>query len=69
MATNQYLAYGSDPDHPGLHFGKEPSFSSRWRYETGKNTLDAWARQKKPVGTAEMRQLLQNVAHGTTEPR
>ena len=67
MATNHYLAYGSDPDHPGLYFGKEPSFSSRWRYETGKNTLDAWARQKKPVGTAEMRQLLQNVAHGTTE--
>ena len=67
MATNHYLTYGVDPDRPGLFFGKEASFSSLWRYETGRNTLDAWARQKKPVGTEEMRRLLQSVAHGTTE--
>jgi hypothetical protein len=67
MATNHYLTYGVDPDRPELFFGKEASFSSLWRYETGRNTLDAWARQKKPVGTEEMRRLLQSVAHGTTE--
>lgn len=67
MATNHHLVYGVDPDRPGLYFGKEPSFSSRWRYETGMNTLEAWTRQRKPLGTTEMRQLLQSVAHGTTE--
>jgi hypothetical protein len=67
MATNHYLTYGVDPDRPGFFFGKEASFSSLWRYETGMNTLDAWARQKKAVGTEEMRRLLQSVAHGTTE--
>jgi hypothetical protein len=67
MATNHFMTYGVDPDRPGLFFGKEAPFSSLWRYETGMNTLDAWARQKKPVGTEEMRRLLQSVAHGTTE--
>jgi hypothetical protein len=67
MATNHHLVYGVDPDRPGLYFGKEPSFSSRWRYETGMNTLEAWTRQRKPLGTTEMRRLLQSVAHGTTE--
>lgn len=67
MATNHYLAYGVDPDRPGLYFGKEASFSSLWRYEAGKNTLEAWARQGTPVGTGEMQRLLQSVAHGTTE--
>lgn len=67
MATNHYRVYGVDGQTPDLYFGKEPSFSSRWRYETGMNTLDAWSRQRKALGTAEMRRLLQSVAHGTTE--
>ena len=67
MATNHYLLYGVDPERPGLSFGGEPSFSSRWRYETGMNTLEAWARQGAARGTDEMRRLLQSVAHGTTE--
>jgi hypothetical protein len=67
MATNHYVTYGVDPDRPGLYFGKEPSFSSQWRYEVGKNTLEAWNREGRHLGTAEMRQLLQSVAHGTTE--
>lgn len=67
MATNHYLSYGVEPGRPGLYFGKEPSFSSRWRYEAGMNTLEAWTRQEKPLGTEEMRRLLQSVAHGTTE--
>jgi len=67
MATNHHLAYGADPDHPGTYFGMTPSFSSRWRYEAGKSTLEAWAREGKPMGTPEMKRLLQTVAHGTTE--
>ena len=67
MATNHYRVYGVDPDRPGRFFGKEFSFSSLWRYEAGMNTLEAWTRQGRPLGTQEMRQLLQNVAQGTTE--
>jgi len=67
MATNHYRVYGVDPGDPDRYFGKESSFSSLWRYEAGMNTLEAWNRQGKPLGTHEMRQLLQNVAHGTTE--
>jgi len=67
MATNHHLVYGVDPDRAGLYFGKEPSFSSQWRYETGMNTVEAWTRQRKPLGTTEMRWLLESVAHGTTE--
>jgi len=67
VATNHYQLYGVDSDRPGLNFGKEPSFSSRWRYTTGTNTLEAWSRQQTPLGTSEMQRLLQSVAHGTTE--
>jgi len=67
MGTNHYLVYGVEPDRPGLYFGKTPSFSSLWRYETGMKTLEAWTRQGKPLGTEEMVRLLQSVAHGTTE--
>jgi hypothetical protein len=67
LATNHYLAYGADPDHSGVNFGRDVSFSSAWRYEVGKNTLEAWARRGTPVGISEMRRLLQSVAHGTTE--
>ena len=44
-----------------------PSFSSRWRYEAGMHKLEAWSRIDRRIGTAEMRELLQTVAHGTTE--
>jgi len=67
MATNHYRVYGADPDRPGVVFGQEASFSSLWRYEAGKNTLEAWGREMTPVGTDRMRRLLQSVAHGTTE--
>ncbi|MHB1192245.1 MAG: DUF2141 domain-containing protein [Longimicrobiales bacterium] len=67
MAANHYMTYGVDPNRPGFFFGKEASFSSVWRYEAGMNTLEAWLRQKKPLGTEDMRRLLQTVAHGTTE--
>jgi len=67
MASNHYLKYGVDARRPGLVFGAQPGFSSLWRYEAGRNTLEAWIRQKKPLGTEEMRRLLQTVAHGTTE--
>ncbi|HSW30076.1 MAG TPA: hypothetical protein VLH75_11385 [Longimicrobiales bacterium] len=67
MAANHFMTYGVDPDRPGFFFGKEAGFSSTWRYEAGMNTLEAWLRQKKPLGTEEMRRLLQSVAHGTTE--
>jgi hypothetical protein len=67
MATNHYLTYGVDPRRPGFYFGTEASFSSLWRYEAGMNTLEAWTRQGKTIGTQEIRRLLQSVAHGTTE--
>ncbi len=67
MAANHYMTYGVEPNRPGFFFGKEASFSSLWRYEAGMNTLEAWLRQKKPLGTEDMRRLLQTVAHGTTE--
>ncbi len=67
VATNHYMTYGVDPSRPGFYFGKPASFSSLWRYEVGMNTLEAWGRQEKPLGTEEMRRLLQSAAHGTTE--
>jgi hypothetical protein len=65
LCSNHFLAYGCAGG--GHAFGREPSFSSLWRYEAGHHTLDAWARTGRGVGTAEMRALLQTVAHGTTE--
>ena len=41
--------------------------SSRWRYEAGAQKLAAWSRVDRRIGTAEMRELLQAVCHGTTE--
>ena len=67
MATTVFALMVGDRDRPGCSFGKEASFSSRWRYEVGMNMVEAWSRQKKPIGIAEMKQLLQTVAHGTTE--
>ncbi len=67
MASNHHLVHGADPDRPGTSFGRPPSASSAWRYEAGQHKLLAWARTGRAIGTAEMRELLQTVAHGTTE--
>lgn len=67
MASNHHKVYGYDPDHPGLSFGKSVSFSSRWRYETGMNELEAWSRTGKALGLSEAKRLLQIVSHGSTE--
>jgi hypothetical protein len=66
-ASNHHLRYGADPARPGTSFGKPPSFASHWRYEAGRHRLEGWLRTGRPIGTAEMRELLQTVAHGTTE--
>ncbi|WP_425398498.1 hypothetical protein [Aeoliella sp.] len=66
-ASNHHLGYGVSPTRPGKVFDKTPSFSSLWRYEAGMHKLDAWYRIGRPIGTDEMQQLLQTVAHGTTE--
>lgn len=67
MLSNHHLAYGVDAARSGFSFGREPSFSSRWRYEAGRHKVEGWARTGRTIGTAEMRELLQTVAHGTTE--
>lgn len=67
MATNHHKVYGYDSDQPDRSFGIPVSFSSLWRYEVGRNMLEAWSRQGKPLGVAEAKQLLQTVCHGTTE--
>lgn len=67
LCSNHFLAYGADPDRPGTYFGREPGFSSAWRYEAGMNKLEGWDRVNRKIGTVEMRELLQTVAHGSTE--
>jgi uncharacterized protein (DUF2141 family) len=67
MASNHHLKYGFDPTRPGESLGSPVSFSSLWRYETGRQTLDAWSRRGESLGVAEAVRLLQQVAHGTTE--
>jgi hypothetical protein len=67
MASNHHFSYGADADDPGTHFGRTPSFSSRWRYEAGRHKLEAWTRTGRAIGTEEIRGLLRTVAHGTTE--
>ena len=42
-------------------------FSSLWRYEAGKNLINAWHEYGTQVGVAEMTRLLQTVTHATTE--
>jgi len=66
-ASNHHKVYGYNPDQPGLSFGKSVSFSSRWRYETGMNELEAWSRTGKTLGLPEAKRLLQIVSHGSTE--
>ena len=67
MASNHHLVYGFDPERPGESLRRAVSFSSRWRYETGMHTLEAWSRQGLSLGRDEAIRLLQQVAHGTTE--
>jgi len=67
LASNHHLQYGVSRERPGPAFGREPAFSSRWRYEAGRHKLEGWARTGRRIGTAEMRELLQTTAHGTTE--
>jgi len=67
MASNHHLVYGFDPVRPHESLGSSVSFSSRWRYETGMHTLEAWSRQGKSLGRDEAMRLLQQVANGTTE--
>ena len=65
MGTNHYRVYGVDPEKgPDYNFGR-PVYC--WRYQTGMATLEAWSRTGRQVGLAEMKQLLQNVARGSTE--
>ena len=67
MASNYHKVYGFDPEKPDYSLGQHVSFSSLWRYEAGMQTLEAWSRLKKPLGVEEAKQVLQRVAHGTTE--
>ena len=67
MASNHHRVYGYDPGEPDRSFGRPVSFSSRQRYETGMNQLEAWARTGKTMGMLEAERLLQVVSHGTTE--
>ncbi len=67
VCSNHHRKYGVDARRPGLVFGKKPSYSSLWRYEAGMRKLVAWDRVDRKIGTPEMRELLQAVAHGTTE--
>ncbi|MBC8180394.1 hypothetical protein H8E88_04645 [candidate division KSB1 bacterium] len=67
MATNYHLKYGFDHEQPSYSFGRRVSFSSLWRYEAGKNLLEAWSRQGRQLGIDDAKRLLKTVAHGTTE--
>lgn len=42
-------------------------FSSLWRYEAGKNMVNAWHEYGVRVGVKEMVRLLQTLTHATTE--
>ena len=71
LATNHNMergaAYSDASGVPAKVFDRAVSYSSRWRYTSGANGLDALIRSGQPVGTAEMKSLLQRVAQGTTE--
>lgn len=67
VASNHPRLYGVDPARPGYVFDLQPSYSSLWRYEAGRAKLEGWHRADRKIGTPQMQQLLQTVAHGTTE--
>jgi hypothetical protein len=74
LATNHNMdrgaAYNGDAALDGVPssvFGRDVSYSSRWRYTAGSHALDALIRGERPVTVAAMKRLLQTVAQGTTE--
>jgi hypothetical protein len=67
MTTNYFFNYGFDPALPQLNFGQSIDFSSLWRYESGKNQLNAYEATQQPIGTQQMIELLRSVNEGTTE--
>ncbi|KPK75370.1 MAG: hypothetical protein AMJ79_11410 [Phycisphaerae bacterium SM23_30] len=67
MASNHHKVYGCDPLKPDYCFGRKVSGSTLNRYKTGMEMLENWSRQAQPLGLAEAKQLLQAVAHGSTE--
>ena len=68
MATNHYLRYQYNATQPNVCNGGTASFSSLARYFTGSNRIEALGRAGRLlVDSAQMKTLLQSVAHGTTE--
>ncbi|KAH8096248.1 hypothetical protein JL720_3608 [Aureococcus anophagefferens] len=77
MASNHYWRYNTDPldvrnNGSARCNGQAATFSSLWRYEAGKNRVeallrDAAAARATPVDEAKMQTLLRTVSHGTTE--
>lgn len=67
LGSNHHRRYGVESTDPDRIFGKPAGFSSAWRYEAGRHRMEGWFRSGRNIGTAEMRDLLQTVAHGTTE--
>jgi len=67
VLSNHHRKYGVMENSPEKVFGEVPAFSSVWRYEAGMHKLESWDRIDRRIGTPEMRELLQTVAHGTTE--
>lgn len=52
---------------PESIFGRPVEFSSLWRYKAGASRFSALRRNGQPIGTMEMKQLLQTVTEGLTE--
>ena len=79
MASNHYWKYHTDPDRVANNGsawcnGEGPAtFSSLWRYEAGKNRVDAILRarafepSRPPIDADDLRVLLRTVSHGTSE--
>jgi hypothetical protein len=68
MVTNhEFLPPAYDPSAPLENWGRQVYFSSLWRYEAGKNLVNAFAEYRVRIGLAEMVRLLQTVTHATTE--
>ena len=67
MVTNHNMVRGCEADRPGgvsgagpsAVFGRPVGFSSTWRYQAGASRLAALRRANQPIGTEQMKQLLQ----------
>ncbi|CAE8586110.1 unnamed protein product [Polarella glacialis] len=66
MVTNHEFINGYDQRSPLENYGEQVYFSSLWRYEADKNLANAFAEYGPPIGTEEMKRLLQSDArnHG-----